>query len=88
MCAIDATQVTTVQDGKVWIFGLVGHWNAELRGWHITKSGTRFEAIQALAMAVRPQFGHLSADPARGPALRHDHGSTFMADHFQKQARF
>ena len=25
---------------------------------------------------------------ARGLALRHDHGSTFMADHFQKQARF
>jgi transposase InsO family protein len=39
-------------------------------------------------MAVRQQFGHLSADAARGLALRHDHGSNFMADHFQKQARF
>ena len=88
MWATDATQVTTVRDGKVWIFGVAEHWNAELLGWHVTKSGTRFEATQALGMAVRQQFGHLSADAARGLALRHDHGSNFMADHFQKQARF
>ena len=88
MWAIDATQVTTVQDGKVWIFGVAEHWNAELLGWHVTKSGTRFEATQALGMAVRQQCGRLSADSARGLALRHDHGSNFMADHFQKQARF
>jgi transposase InsO family protein len=88
MWAIDATQVTTVQHGKVWVFGVAEHWNAELLGWHVTKSGTRFEATQALSMAVRQQFGHLSADVARGLALRHDHGSNFMADHFQKQIRF
>lgn len=88
MWAIDATQVTTVEHGKVWLFGVVEHWNAELLGWHVTKSGTRFEATQALAMAVRQQFGHLSAGAARGLALRHDHGSNFMADHFQKQIRF
>ena len=88
MWAIDATQVTTVRDGKVWIFGVAEHWNAELLGWHVTKSGTRFEATQALGMAVRQRFGHLSADAARGLALRHDHGSNFMADHFQKRAGF
>ncbi len=88
MWAIDATQVTTVQHGKVWIFGVAEHWNAEFLGWHVTKSGTRFEATQALGMAVRQQFGRLCADAARGLALRHDHGSNFMADHFQKQARF
>jgi putative transposase len=88
MWATDATQITTVQDGKVWLFGVAEHWNAELLGWHVTKSGTRFEATQALGMAVRQQFGHLSADAARGLTLRHDHGSNFMADHFQKQIRF
>jgi transposase InsO family protein len=88
MWATDATQVTTVQDGKVWIFGVAEHWNAEFLGWHVTKRGTRFEATQALGMAVRQQFGHLSAGAARGLALRHDHGSNFMAEHFQKQARF
>ena len=88
MWAIDATQIPTVQDGKVWLFGVAEHWNAEFMGWHVSKRGTRFEATQALAMAVRQQFGHLSAGAARGLALRHDHGSNFMADHFQKQVRF
>ena len=88
MWATDATQVTTVQDGKVWLFGVAEHWNAELLGWHVAKHGTRYEAIQALGMAVRRQFGHLGAGAARGLALRHDHGSNFMADVFQKQVRF
>jgi putative transposase len=88
MWATDATQITTVRDGKVWLFGVVEHWNAELLGWHVAKHGTRYEAVQALGMAVRQQFGHLSADAARGLALRHDHGSNFMADVFQKQMRF
>ncbi len=35
MWAIDATQVTTVADGKVWLFGVAEHWNAELLGWHV-----------------------------------------------------
>jgi transposase InsO family protein len=88
MWAADATQITTVEDGKVWLFGVAEHWNAELLGWHVAKRGTRFEAIQALGMAVRRRFGHLSAGAARGLALRHDHGSNFMADHFQKQVKF
>jgi putative transposase len=88
MWAIDATQVITVRDGKVWLFGVVEHWNAEMLGWHVAKHGTRYEAIQALGMAVRQQFGSLSAGAARGLALRHDHGSNFMADVFQKQMRF
>lgn len=88
MWATDATQITTVQDGKVWLFGVAEHWNAELMGWHVAKHGTRFEAIQAVGMAVRQQFGHLGADAARGLALRHDHGSNFMSDTFQKQVRF
>jgi transposase InsO family protein len=88
MWAIDATQITTVQDGKVWLFGVVEHWNAEMLGWHVARRGTRYEAIQALGMAVRQQFGHLGAGAARGLSLRHDHGSNFMADVFQKQMRF
>ena len=88
MWATDASQITTVADGKVWLFGVAEHWNAELLGWHVAKHGTRYEAIQALGMAVRQQFGHLSAGAARGLALRHDHGSTFMADVFQQQIKF
>src|SRR3712207_2531680 len=39
-------------------------------------------------MAVRQRCGHLDADAVRGLALRHDHGSAFMADAFQQQIRF
>ena len=65
MWATDATQIATVRDGKVWLFGVIEHWNAELLGWNVAKRGTRFEAAQAVGMAVRQQFGHLSAGAAR-----------------------
>jgi transposase InsO family protein len=88
MWATDATQIVTVQDGKVWLFGVVEHWNAELLGWHVSKIGSRFEATQAVGMAVRQHCGELRAGAARGLALRHDHGSNFMAEHFQQQIKF
>jgi putative transposase len=88
MWGTDATQITTVQDGKVWLFGVSEHWNAEALGWHVAKRGDRYAAVQAVAMAVRNVFGHVSPSAARGVALRHDHGSAFLADHFHKQIRF
>jgi transposase InsO family protein len=87
MWAIDSTQITTVQDGKVWLFATAEHWNAEALGWHVSKRGTRREALQAIGMAVQQQHGHLGRDAARGVQLRHDHGSCFMADDFQTQLR-
>ena len=65
MWAIDATQVTTVRDGKVWLFGVVEHWNAEMLGWHVAKHGTRYEAVQALGMAVRIEERALRLGSAR-----------------------
>jgi putative transposase len=85
MWATDGTQIPTVREGKVWLFGVAEHWNAELVGWHVTKQGTRHEALQAMSMAVSEQFGHLGRDAARGLALRHDHGSAFMSEDFQRQ---
>jgi hypothetical protein len=81
-CALDPGA-----DPKVWLFGVAEHWNAELLGWHVAKRGTRFEALQAVGMAARNQFDRVDADAARGLALRHDHGSNFMSDAFQKQIR-
>ena len=49
MWATDATQITTVQDGKVWLFAVAEHWSAELLGWHVAKSSTRFEATRPSA---------------------------------------
>jgi transposase InsO family protein len=81
-------QITTVQDGKVWLFGVIEHWNAEALGWHVAKRGDRYAAVQAVGMAVRNVFGHVSPSAARGLALRHDHGSAFLAEHFHNQIRF
>ncbi len=88
MWGSDATQIATVDDGKVWLFAVVEHWNAEALGWHVAKRGDRFAAVQAMGMAVRRAFGSLGAGTARGVAVRHDHGSAFMAGHFQNQIRF
>jgi len=77
-----------VREGKVWLFGVIEHWNAGLLDWHVAKYGTRFEATQAVGMAVRQQFGHLGAGAAGGLELRHDHGRNFMADHFHRQIKF
>jgi putative transposase len=84
----DATQIITAQDGKVWLFGVAEHWNAEALGWHVSKRGDRYAAVQAVSMAVRNVFGHVNPSAARGVALRHDHGSAFLADHFHNQIRF
>ena len=81
-------QITTVQDGKVWLFGVVEHWNAEALGWHVAKRGDRYAAAEAVSMAIRNAFGHVSPSAARGIALRHDHGSAFLAEHFHNQIRF
>ena len=68
MWATDATQIITVQDGKVWLFGTIEHWNAEALGWHVSKRGDRYAAVQAVGMAVRNVFGHVSPSAARGVA--------------------
>jgi putative transposase len=88
MWGTDATQIPTVLDGKVWLFAVVEHWNAEAVGWHIAKIGDRYAAAQTVGMAVKTVFGAVAGGIARGVALRHDHGSAFMADHFQNQIKF
>jgi len=88
MWGTDATQIPTVLDGKVWLFAVVDHWNAEAMGWHVAKIGNRYAAAQAVGMAIKTEFGAVAAGIARGLALRHDHGSAFMADHSQNQIKF
>ena len=70
------------------MFGVADHRNAEALGCNVTKHGDRYAAAEAAAMAVKRIFGHVSASAARGLALRHDHGSAFMAERFPNQIRF
>ena len=73
MWAIDATQITTVEDGKVWLFGVAEHWNAELVGWHVTKHGTRHQALlsddfqnQVKAWGMTPSYAFVGQPETNG----------------------
>jgi transposase InsO family protein len=87
MWGADGTVIPTAEDGNVTLFIVAEHWNGEGLGWHVAKSGNRYAAAEALALAVSQVFGSTRADVARGVSLRHDHGSAFMSGYFQKQLK-
>jgi len=88
MWGVDGTKVFTAEEGHAWIFTAMEHWNAECVGWHVTKKGDRFAALEPVAQGVMAQFGHVGQDAARGLALRMDHGTQYLSSHFQNQAKF
>ncbi len=88
MWGTDAAKIFTLEDGWVWFFGVIEHWNAECLGWHVTKKGSRFAAIEALNKAVEVVFSKTSSNVARGVSLRVDHGSQFMSEGFINQTRY
>lgn len=62
---------------------LTFHAFAECMGIHATKYGTRFEGLEPVRQGVRAAFGGYAGAVAAGLALRHDHGSQYMSEHFQ-----
>ena len=87
MWGTDGARVLTV-DGWVWTFAAVDHWNAECVGWHVCKVGSRFAALEPVAQGLRRRCGSVEADAGRGLALRMDHGSQYLSDHFLNQVRY
>ena len=51
-------------------------------------SRSRKPASSQIDDAVRRHFGAFAKDVARGLSIRHDHGSQYMSDHFQKELAF
>ena len=88
MWGTDGARVFTVDDGWVWVFSAVEHWNAECVGWHVCKVGSRFAALEPIAQGLERIYGSVAAEAARGLSLRMDHGSQYLSDHFQKQIRY
>ncbi len=88
MWGTDATKVFTLDDGWVWVFSAVEHWNAECVGYHVTKVGNRYAALEPISQGLTSLYGSVGADVARGLRLRMDHGSQYLSDHFVKQVRF
>ena len=84
----DATACLTTREGNATVFIAVDHCTQECVGIHAARPGTRFEALEPLRQGLREHFGGYGAGVATGLALRHDHGSQYMSDHFQGELRF
>jgi transposase InsO family protein len=88
MWGTDGARIFTVDEGWVWTFVAVEHWNAECVGWHACKQGTRFAALEPISQALMSTVGSVAADAGRGLSVRMDHGTQYLSDHFQHQLKF
>ena len=88
MWGTDGVRILTVEDGWVWLFSAVEHWNGECVGWHACKRGDRYAALEPISQGLKRVYGSLEAQVARGLALRMDHGTQYLSDHFVNQIRF
>ena len=87
MWGTDLTTTITGQ-GQVAVFVAVDHCSAECVGIHAAQRATRFGALEPLRQGVRRHFGSFAKNVAHGLAVRHDHGSQYMAHDFQKELGF
>ena len=88
MFGIYMTTNVTTDEGHVRVFIAVDHCTAEYIGIHATKSGDRFESLEPLRQGVREHFGGFDRGIAAGLAIRHDHGSAYLSDDFQRELAF
>ncbi len=88
MWGTDGTTTQVVEEGTVWIFGAVEHFNAECVGIHASKSGDRFNAMEPVKQGIRKHYGGIGKDTAKGLALRNDHGSQYVSGYFQEELKY
>ena len=87
MWGTDGARVLTVDDGWVWTFAAVDHWNAECVGWHVCKVRPFRGPRAGRARAPAPlRLGRGGRGPR--PVARMDHGSQYLSDHFLNQVRY
>ena len=79
---------TMTGEGQASIFVTVDHGSTECVGIHVARRATRFEALEPLRQAVRACFGAFAKGVANDLKLRHDHGSQFVADDYQRELAF
>ncbi|MGC8848767.1 MAG: transposase [Conexivisphaera sp.] len=84
----DGFRVQTVDEGWVWGFIAVDHFNSECVGHHVCKEGSRFNALEPIRMGIEKIFGSVGRDAALGLALRMDHGCQYTSDHFLNQIAY
>jgi putative transposase len=79
---------TITGEGQAAVFIAIDHCSAECVGIHAALRATRFEALEPIRQGVRQHFGGFAKGLARGLSVRHDHGSQYMSDAFQKELEF
>ena len=79
---------TLTGEGQVAVFVAVDHCSAECVGIHAARRATRFEALEPIRQGVRRCLGGFAQGIGRGLLLRHDHGSQYLSDAFQKELAF
>src|SRR5919106_5961446 len=87
MWGTDLTSTLTCE-GQASIFVTVDHGSTECLGIHAARRATRFEALEPLRQGVRACFGAFAEGIAGNLKLRHDHGSQFVADDYQRELAF
>ena len=87
MWGTDLTSVMT-GEGLASVFIAVDHCSAECVGIHAARRATRFEALEPIRQGVRKHFGGFRKGIAAGLMLRHDHGSQYVSDAFQREIAF
>lgn len=79
---------TITGEGQAAVFVAIDHCPAECVGIHAARRATRFEAPEPIRQGVRHHLGGFAQGIAAGLAVRHDHGSQYMAKDFRKELRF
>ncbi len=79
----DATRFYTRENGWCWFFGAIDHCCDDVVGWHVTKKGDRWAALEPIRQGVKTNFGDYEKKIALGLGLRHDWGSQYTAHQFQ-----
>ena len=88
MWGTDGLRVETACDGWVWIFTAVEHWNAEVMGWHVTKKGDRFAALEPLKQGLATIGRGTGRGAGQGLSVRMDHGTQYTSEHFRQEVKF
>ena len=87
MWGTDLTSVMT-GEGQAAVLVAVDHCSRECVGIHAGRRATRFEALEPVRQGVRQRFGGFDRQIAAGLAVRHDHGSQYVAHDFQNELAF
>jgi putative transposase len=84
----DMTETVTTAEGRAYVFIAVDHCSGEFVGTHAASGASRWEALEPIKQGAAKHFGSLEAGAAAGLTLRHDHGSNYMSNDFQREIRF